>query len=93
MVVSLVKTAEPIEMPFGLWGRMDPRNHVLGGVQTPWEGIILREERVAHCEVYGRSAMSWAKTAYLTEIPFGTRLGQGKPVLGGVYIGATWRRA
>jgi len=27
---SLTKTAEPIEMPFGLWTRVDPRNHVLG---------------------------------------------------------------
>jgi len=23
--------AEPIEMPFGLWARMGPRNHVLDG--------------------------------------------------------------
>jgi len=23
------KTAEPIEMPFGLWARMGPQNHVL----------------------------------------------------------------
>jgi len=32
---SPAKTAEPIEMPFGLWARMDPRNHVLDGVQIP----------------------------------------------------------
>ena len=30
-----VKTAEPIEMPFGLWNRMDPRNNTLDGVQVP----------------------------------------------------------
>ena len=30
-VVSPAKNAEPIEMPFGLWTRMDPRNHVLDG--------------------------------------------------------------
>jgi len=30
---SVQKTAEPIEIPFGLWARMDPRNHVLDGVQ------------------------------------------------------------
>ena len=29
--VSCAKTAEPIEMPFGLWARMGPRNHVLDG--------------------------------------------------------------
>jgi len=28
---SRAKTAEPIEMPFGLWARMGPRNHVLDG--------------------------------------------------------------
>jgi len=28
-VVICAKTAEPIKMPFGLWARMDPRNHVL----------------------------------------------------------------
>jgi len=27
------KTAEPIEMPFGLWTRVGPRNHVLDGGQ------------------------------------------------------------
>jgi len=29
--VSCAKMAEPIEMPFGLWAQMDPRNRVLGG--------------------------------------------------------------
>jgi len=29
--VSCAKTAEPIEMPFELWTRMGPRNHVLDG--------------------------------------------------------------
>jgi len=28
------KTAEPIEMPFGLWSRVGPRNHVLDGVMN-----------------------------------------------------------
>ena len=30
MVIS-ANMAEPIEMPFGLWARMDPRNRVLDG--------------------------------------------------------------
>ena len=30
-LVSPAKTAEPIEMPFGLWAWMGPRNHVLDG--------------------------------------------------------------
>jgi len=30
-----LKTAEPIEMPFGLRTRVGTRNHMLGGVQIP----------------------------------------------------------
>jgi len=33
--VSCAKTAEPIEMPFGILSRVDPRNHVLGWFQMP----------------------------------------------------------
>ena len=29
--MSYAKTAKPIEMPFGLWAWMGPRNHVLDG--------------------------------------------------------------
>ena len=29
--VICAKTAKPIEMPFGLWAKMDRRNHVLHG--------------------------------------------------------------
>ena len=29
--MSCAKTAEPIEMPFGFWAWMGPRNHVLDG--------------------------------------------------------------
>jgi len=43
VAVSPAKTAESIEMPFGLWARMGPSNHVLEGVQIPpREGAILR---------------------------------------------------
>jgi len=31
MTVSTVKTAELIEMPFGMWTRVGPRKHVLDG--------------------------------------------------------------
>jgi len=34
-IVSPARTAEPIEMPFGLWTREGPRNYVLDGVQIP----------------------------------------------------------
>jgi len=43
-VVTCAETAEPIEMPFGWWARVGPRNHVLdGGTDPPWEGAILRK--------------------------------------------------
>jgi len=33
--LSAAKTAEPIEIPFGLWAHMGSRNYVLDGVQIP----------------------------------------------------------
>jgi len=33
--VSSAKTAELIEMPFGMLNRMDPMDHVFDGVQIP----------------------------------------------------------
>jgi len=45
--------AEPIEIPFGFWARIGPRNHVLdGGPDPPCEGAILGES-VAHCKALG----------------------------------------
>jgi len=35
MIASPAKTAEPIEMPFGVWTRVGPKKHVLDGVQVP----------------------------------------------------------
>jgi len=35
--VSCAKSAEPIEMPFGLWTQVGPRNHVLSGAWIPQE--------------------------------------------------------
>ena len=37
-VVSLAKTAQPIEIQFGLRTRVGPRNHVLDEVQIPPHG-------------------------------------------------------
>jgi len=38
-LVNPAKTAEPIEMPFGLRTWVGPRNHVLDGhSDPPWEG-------------------------------------------------------
>jgi len=96
-VVSPAKTAEPIEMSFGWWASMGPRNHALDGVQKPpWERVIL-EERGAH--------WSCAKTAEPIDLPFGlwtrvSRIGSTSSivfarwrqcaVIGG-HIGATWQ--
>jgi len=46
------KTAEPIEMPFGLRIRMDQRNHVLGGVHI---GATLRIPLYRLCAAAMRS--------------------------------------
>jgi len=51
-LVSPAKTAEAIEMLFGLRTRVGPGNHVLdGGPDPPWEGAILRGEGASHCKV------------------------------------------
>ena len=39
---SLTKTAEPIEVPFGV-GTRGPMNHELGGAQNPGEDTVFRE--------------------------------------------------
>ena len=49
--VICAKTAEPIEMPFGLWVRMGQTNHKLDGIQILlWEEAIMGEMG-AHCKV------------------------------------------
>jgi len=52
-VVSPAKTAELIEMLFGLRTRMGPRNNVFvrNQIPHPWKGAILRGEWAAHCKV------------------------------------------
>ena len=46
--VSCAKTAEPIEMLFGLWFRVGPKKHVLGGVHSgPIWRIPLNRRRAA----------------------------------------------
>ena len=44
--VIYAKTAEPIEMPFGLWARMGRRNHVFDGCPE-----VLRD--VAMATIFG----------------------------------------
>jgi len=51
-LVSPAKTAEQVEMPFGLRSRVGPGNHVLdGSPDPPWEGAILRGKGASHCKV------------------------------------------
>ena len=37
--MSGAKTAEPVEMPFGLWTRVGPKKRVLGGV-VDWRHLV-----------------------------------------------------
>jgi len=80
-VVSCAKTAELIEILFGLWARMDPRNRVLDrGPDPPWEGAILRGKGwpIVKCMTF------CTKMAESVEMPFGiwTQVGPRKHVLG-----------
>ena len=66
------KTAEPIEMPFGLITRVGPRYHVLDGdpfLQGKgaffWGGNVA-----AHCKVMRHSTVRCAKTAEPIVMPF-----------------------
>ena len=54
------KTAEPIEMPFGMWVRMGPSNHVLDrSVESPpGEGEILEAGKYGHAQACG---LEWAQ--------------------------------
>ena len=73
--VSPAKTAEPIEMPFGLRTQVGPGNHVLDEgpdpiMIPPWEGAILGESGT-YCKVQGHSLVTSAKTAEPIVMPFG----------------------
>ena len=53
--MSCAKTAEQIEMPFGEWTRVGPRNHVWGPDPTRGGGNFRRRPEghlPAHREVY-----------------------------------------
>jgi len=66
--VSPAKTAEPIEMLFGLRTRVDPRNHILDGGQRPTIGRGNFEGEWASCR---DTAVICAKTVKPIEMPFG----------------------
>ena len=63
--------AEPIKMPFGVWSRVGPRNHILDGVQiTRCKVAIFWGKREAHCKVLRDSTLRCAKMAEPIEMPF-----------------------
>ena len=55
-VMSCAKTAKPVEMLFGMWACVGPRNHVLGPDPPRERGNLGHLS--AYCEVYGMSRMS-----------------------------------
>jgi len=58
-VVSRAKTDEPIEMPFGLWTRVGPKNQVLDRVHISlMELAVLMAKDAAHCI---GCALGWAQ--------------------------------
>jgi len=77
--VICAKTAEPIQMPFGLWTRMGPSKHVLDGAKMPHAKGQLLGERTC-LGMPNDTAVSCAKMAELIDLPFGlwTRVGRRK---------------
>jgi len=67
-------------MPFGLWAWIGSKNHVLDGGPDPPMGMGNFEGKGCHCKVQGLTAVSCAKPAEPTDLPFGlwTRVNQRK---------------
>ena len=67
--VICAKTAEPIEVLFGLWARIiawaESIMCYMGGPDPPWVGAIL-VDRGTHCKVWALSAVSCAKRLNLS---------------------------
>ena len=75
-IVSPAKTAEPIEMPFGLWTRVGPRNHVLDGVHigATWQ-IRLNRPRAEAMQPYIKLLLTTCLLPYLRIHDLETREG------------------
>ena len=61
-LVSPAKTAEPIEMPFGLWARMSPRNHVLDGSPEALTDGAMATNCGTQFAITGFFGFRWATT-------------------------------
>ena len=78
------QTAEPIEMLFGIWTPVGPRNHVLGYLQSPtWMGNF---EGWPNQDISGTWYTQWLSSGQHWYGEDADRV-----VLDGVHIGATWR--
>jgi len=66
--VSPAKTAKLIMIPFGLWARVGPRNHILHGVHIPHgKGQFLGGKRwhiVKHRDLPASASSSTAPTLF-----------------------------
>ena len=69
-IVNPPKTAETIEILFGLRTQMGPRNRVRWGPDPPWEGIIIRRKGRPVVK-YRDTASRCAKMAEPIDLPFG----------------------
>jgi len=61
------KIVESIEMSFGLWAWMNASQGIMWVPIPHWKGQFSEGERVALCEVLGRSSVSCAQTADLIQ--------------------------
>jgi len=62
--------SEPIKMPFGMLSQVDPRNHILDGVQIPCGRGRFWEGRACHY-MLNDTGVSCAKMAEPIDMPFG----------------------
>ena len=51
-LLSSTKTAEPIDMPFGMWTRVVPRNHALGEARPRGRGNFFLGGMSGHIVEY-----------------------------------------
>ena len=72
-VVSAAKTAEPIEISFGVWTQVGQGNHVLDGFQIPMRSGSFDEKEAGFVKY--RDCLPWAVQKRLNRSIF--RLGIG----------------
>jgi len=94
MIVSPAKTAEPIEMSFGVWSRVGPRNHVLdGGPDLRGKGQFWgRKGRPIvkysdHLPWAVQKRLNWSRFC----LGYALGLAQGSMCYMEVHISTTWR--